>query len=147
MENAPREIPVSDYISLDEFLKAGFLEQEAPAVIARRKQEKAFLENCIFLGLNRLSPSWDSAVIAYFDSNDFFTVLERCLSSGVEVFGVEVFTKEGLLIDINIPSGATDVSHQAFVESLSTQEGVIFSATYGLDGIKLDGPESCQSPK
>src|SRR5215469_6348530 len=73
-----------------------------PTVLARDQQAKAFLDRTIFDGLTDLKPAYESPNIKHFGSADFEIVIERCTHHNVLVIGIEVFTPEVELVDVQI---------------------------------------------
>ena len=127
--------------SLVDFIEASQRFDALPGATARRELERMFLQTRIFADLVVLKPSWESDQIDHFTKTDFLTVLDRCSEAGVEVFGVEVFSRDGTFMDLNIPISSTDPSHRDFVRSFPDQAGLNFCASYGFDGVSLDSAD------
>jgi hypothetical protein len=77
-------------------------EMNDPTVLARDQEAKAFLDRTVLAGLADLKPAFDSPNIKHFDSADFENVIERCTQHNVRVIGIEVFTPEAELVDVQI---------------------------------------------
>ena len=131
-EGQPGTVPLVD------FIEASQRRDALPGATERRERERMFLQTRIFADLVVLKPSWESDQINHFNRIDFLTVLDRCSEAGVEVFGVEVFSRDGILIGINIPISPTDPSHRNFVRSFPDQPRLSFGASYGLEGVSLE---------
>jgi hypothetical protein len=113
-------------------------ERQACTTGVPAEQRQAFLDQRVFTNLSPLHPSWDSKMITYFQTSELLTVLDRCSKARVEVFGVEGFDENGLLLGVNIPAAAsTDVSHSQFAQSFKHRDSAIFCASYGFRNVHL----------
>jgi len=148
MRNEPQEAErhagkkmSTEDVHFETFIEALERERLDPAAIAQRSREDQFLETRIFRDLNIMSPAWDSSQIVHFNANDFLIVLERAAKAGVTVCGVEAFTSNGEDLGLNIPLGDGDLTHLAFVQSLSGHKGASFCASCSFEGIDLEGTD------
>lgn len=91
--------------------------------------------------------SWESEDCAHFDATDFRVVLHRCAKWGVGVIRVEAFTREGLLLAVNIPGSPGSVSHDEFVRLLAGSSTASFCATYSVHSAFSASSARSQQPQ
>jgi hypothetical protein len=113
---------------------------EDPEVEARLSAEESFLREFVFRGLNDLKPAWDSQVIAHFNVGDFIRVVARCTVLGVRIIGIEIFTTEGRLLDIEIPEADSNSWCVSFVQKYQERIDLSICATYEVPGPVLNMP-------
>jgi hypothetical protein len=113
---------------------------EDPEVLARLSAEESFLRKCVFRGLNDLKPAWDSLVIAHFDAGDFIRVVDRCTVLGVGIIGIEIFTTEGQVLDIEIPEADSNSWCASFVQKYQERIDLSICATYEVPDRVLNMP-------
>jgi hypothetical protein len=119
---------------------------EDPEVLARLSAEESFLRKFVFRGLNDLKPAWDSLVIAHFDAGDFIRVVDRCTVLGVRIIGIEIFTTEGQVLDIEIPEADSNSWCVSFVQKYQERIDLSICATYEVpDRVLNMPPESLKS--
>jgi hypothetical protein len=119
---------------------------EDPEVEARLCAEESFLRKFVFRGLNDLKPAWDSLVIAHFDAGDFIRVVDRCTVLGVRIIGIEIFTTEGQVLDIEIPEADSNSWCVSFVQKYQERIDLSICATYEVpDRVLNMPPESLKS--
>jgi hypothetical protein len=119
---------------------------EDPEVLARLCAEESFLRKFVFRGLNDLKPAWDSLVIAHFDAGDFIRVVDRCTVLGVRIIGIEIFTTEGQVLDIEIPEANSNSWCVSFVQKYQERIDLSICATYEVpDRVLNMPPESLKS--
>ena len=117
-----------------------------PEVVARLCAEKSFLRNFVFRGLNDLKPAWDSPVTAHFNAGDFIRVVDRCTVLGVGIIGIEIFTTEGQVLDIEIPEADSNSWCVSFVQKYQERIDLSICATYEVpDRVLNMPPESLKS--
>jgi hypothetical protein len=119
---------------------------EDPEVEARLCAEESFLREFVFRGLNDLKPAWDSSVIAHFNAGDFIRVVDRCTVLGVRIIGIEIFTTEGQVLDIEIPEADSNSWCVSFVQKYQERIDLSICATYEVpDRVLNMPPESLKS--
>ena len=119
---------------------------EDPEVEARLCAEESILREFVFRGLNDLKPAWDSLVIAHFDADDFIRVVDRCTVLGVRIIGIEIFTTEGQVLDIEIPEADSNSWCVSFVQKYQERIDLSICATYEVpDRVLNMPPESLKS--
>jgi hypothetical protein len=119
---------------------------EEPEVVARLCAEESFLRKFVFRGLNDLKPTWDSPVIAHFNAGDFIRVVDRCTVLGVRIIGIEIFTTEGQVLDIEIPEADSNSWCISFVQKYQERIDLSICATYEVPDRALNmPPESLKS--
>ena len=117
-----------------------------PEVVARLSAEESFLRRFVFRGLNDLKPAWDSLVIAHFDAGDFIRVVDRCTVLGVRIIGIEIFTTEGQVLNIEIPEADSNSWCVSFVQKYQERIDLSICATYEVaDRVLNMPPESLKS--
>ena len=120
---------------------------EDPEVVARLCAEESFLRSFVFRGLNDLKPKWDSPVIAHFNAGDFIRVVDRCTVLGVRIVGIEIFTTEGQVLDIEIPEADSNSWCVSFVQKYQEHIDLSICATYEVpDRVLNMPPESLKCP-
>ena len=70
--------------------------------------EEALLRELIFEELLDIRPSFDSPGVKHFPVDGFRQVVARCAQRGVQIIGVEVFTRHGQLLHLEIVPGLDD---------------------------------------
>jgi hypothetical protein len=66
-----------------------FAELDTPESKLKFEQYCRFLQTVIYAGLTDLNTGFDSPLVGHFSPADFFIVIDRCESLGVEVIGIE----------------------------------------------------------
>jgi hypothetical protein len=110
-----------------------------PEVVARLCAEKSFLRNFVFRGLNDLKPAWDSPVTAHFNAGDFIRVVDRCTVLGVGIIGIEIFTTERQLLDIEIREADSNSWCVSFVQKYQERIDLSICATYQVPIVSSTG--------
>jgi hypothetical protein len=113
---------------------------EDPQALARLSAEESFLRKFVFQGLSDLKPTWDSLVIAHFDAGDFIRVVDRCTVLGVRIIGIEIFTTEGQVLDIEIPEADSNSWCVSFVQKYQERIDLSVCATYEVPDRVLNMP-------
>ena len=135
----------ADVVDLEDMLTK-LEDPENPATVARQCAEISFLRKFVFRGLNDLKPAWDSPVIAHFDAGDFIRVVDRCTVLGVRIIGIEIFTTEGQVLDIEILEADSNSWCVSFVQKYQERIDLSICATYEVpDRVLNMPPESLKS--
>jgi len=91
---------------------------------------EALLEAKVFLGLKPIRTRFDAPSIRYFTGAAFLKVVERCTSHHVQVIGVEVFTRAGRLVDVEIAQSGSNAWCADLVRRHQDWPALLYSATY-----------------
>jgi hypothetical protein len=139
--NGPTEVSVERNQTAERSDIADMLTQlEDPEGEARLSAGESFLREFVFRGLNDLKPVWDSPVIAHFNAGDFIRVVDRCTVLGVRIIGIEIFTTEGRLLDIEISEADANSRCVSFVQKYQERIDLSICATYEVPGRILNMP-------
>jgi hypothetical protein len=142
MNEASEENQIAERFDLEYMLT----HLDDPGVVARLCAQKSFLRKFVFRSLNDLKPAWDSPVIAHFDAGDFIRVVDRCTVLGVRIIGIEIFTTEGQVLDIEIPEADSNSWCVSFVQKYQERIDLSICATYEVpDRVLNMPPESLKS--
>ena len=86
--------------------------------------EREFLDRYIFRGLGAKRVTFDAATIPHFTPVAFLRVLDRCQRFGVHVHGVELFTRAGEAIHMQLSSDGLPYSLLSAVVPFAPYEEV-----------------------
>lgn len=100
--------------------------------LSGRSEECMFLRHYVFHDLMNRNNGFDVELIEHFSYEDFCTIMKRVEFYNIDVFGVEVFSVDGVFVDIEVgPSGNTEWIKK-FISKWKDIENVLFSASYGV---------------
>ncbi|PZR18242.1 MAG: hypothetical protein DI539_16550 [Flavobacterium psychrophilum] len=110
----------------------------------RRKREREFLDNYIFVGLENLNDGFDSSDIKYFSEEDFAIVIQRIRKLGLGIYGIEPWKDGdyyGVQVHEQVTEDPTDPNwyEEAFKDFKSTGEKLLYAATYHIPDRHLVG--------
>lgn len=103
---------------------------------AKLDAKHRFLFDHVFNGLKNLNTGFDSPLIPHVSPDDFGTVLERCIKSGAEVLGVEVFDVSNWpagkveMLEVEISPEEESEWVRRLVRKYAGQPNITFCATF-----------------
>ena len=97
-----------------------------------RAGEQMMLKEKVFEGSRGVSQTFDRSKIRYFSLPEFRQVAERCAVYRVRIFGIEVVTASGRLVDVCLPpdEGKSIAWCLAYLERFRGGPTLLFTATY-----------------
>ena len=145
--NGPMDVALEGNQTAERFdLEYMLTHLEDPEVVARLCAQESFLQEFVFRGLNDLKPVWDPPEIAHFNAHDPIRVIDRCNVLGVRIIGIEIFTMEGQVLDIEIPEADSNSWCVSFVQKYQERIDLSICATYEVpDRVLNMPPESLKS--
>ncbi len=84
----------------------------------------------VFRDLPHFTPIWDSPNIRHFSPSTFVMVAERCAKIGVAMYGIEVFSLNGELLEIFFDESDEPLWAIATAQRLQAKQRILISATY-----------------
>jgi len=104
------------------------------------KREEAFLDTCIFYGLQNLNDGFDALEIKYFCEDDFEKVLKRVKEHSLGILGIEPW-KNGVFYEVMVYEDFTDDPTdsnwymRAFQKFKEEKEELQYAASYFIPGM------------
>lgn len=101
-----------------------------PVQCKRREADRQYLDTAVFEGVTASYPSFDASSIRHFGYDQFRIIVQRCTLASVMVLGVEIFSVEGELLEVELASGCVNQWCFDLLDRHVPEDNVSYCATY-----------------